>query len=310
VQTLEVAIYSAVRLDFDLGAAVTLALLQIAICAVIILASAALSPISTSLDRPPQPRWTDGPRARSLQGLVLVLALVGFAAPLLAVLIDGLDGLGAVLQQPSFWNGVATSLWIGACSAILAVVLALVVASARAAAVSRAARTVIAAPAYAYLAVPGVALSLGAFLLVRDAGLAPEAVAPLVVVIANALLSLPFAMATLAPPLEAVARSRGKLIRSLGLGGWRQFSEVEWPLVARDVGLVLALGFCFSLGDLGVIALFGTQDFATLPLLMVRALGAYRSHDAAAIAALMLVLTIAAFVLLPRLFERLSRARA
>jgi thiamine transport system permease protein len=310
VQTLEVAIYSAVRLDFDLGAAVTLALLQIAICAVIILASAALSPISTSLDRPPQPRWTDGPRARSLQGLVLVLALVGFAAPLLAVLIDGLDGLGAVLQQPSFWNGVATSLWIGACSAILALVLALVVASARAAAVSRAARTVIAAPAYAYLAVPAVALSLGAFLLVRDAGLAPEAVAPLVVVIANALLSLPFAMATLAPPLEAVARSRGKLIRSLGLGGWRQFSEVEWPLVARDVGLVLALGFCFSLGDLGVIALFGTQDFATLPLLMVRALGAYRSHDAAAIAALMLVLTIAAFVLLPRLFERQSRARA
>jgi thiamine transport system permease protein len=310
VQTLEVAIYSAVRLDFDLGAAVTLALLQIAICAVIILASAALSPISTSLDRPPQPRWTDGPRARSLQGLVLVLALVGFAAPLLAVLIDGLDGLGAVLQQPSFWNGVATSLWIGACSAILALVLALVVASARAAAVSRAARTVIAAPAYAYLAVPAVALSLGAFLMVRDAGLAPEAVAPLVVVIANALLSLPFAMATLAPPLEAVARSRGKLIRSLGLGGWRQFSEVEWPLVARDVGLVLALGFCFSLGDLGVIALFGTQDFATLPLLMVRALGAYRSHDAAAIAALMLVLTIAAFVLLPRLFERQSRARA
>ena len=113
-----------------------------------------------------------------------------------------------------------------------------------------------------------------------------------------------------APPFEAVARSRGRLIRSLGLSGWRQFRDVEWPLLAREFGLVLALGFCFSLGDLGVIALFGTQNFATLPLLMVRALGAYRSHDAAAIAALMLVLTIAAFVLLPKLFERLSRARA
>ena len=41
-----------------------------------------------------------------------------------------------------------------------------------------------------------------------------------------------------------------------------------------------------------------------------RALGAYRTHDAAAIAALMLVLTIAAFVALPALFERLSRARS
>ena len=132
----------------------------------------------------------------------------------------------------------------------------------------------------------------------------------LVVVIANALLALPFAMATLAPPLEAIARSRGKLIRSLGLGGTRQFLLVEWPLIARDVGLVLALSFCFSLGDLGVIALFGTQDFTTLPLLMVRALGAYRTHDAATIAALMLVLTIAVFVALPKLIGRLADARA
>jgi thiamine transport system permease protein len=130
------------------------------------------------------------------------------------------------------------------------------------------------------------------------------------VVIANALLSLPFAMAALAPPFDAIARSRGRLIRSLGLGGVRQFTSIEWPLLARDVGLVLALSFCFSLGDLGVIALFDTQDFVTLPLLMVRALGAYRTNDAATIAALMLVLTVAAFVTLPALFERLSRARS
>ena len=71
----------------------------------------------------------------------------------------------------------------------------------------------------------------------------------------------------------------------------------------------MALAFCFSLGDLGVISLFGTQDFATLPLLMVRALGAYRTNDAAAIAALMLLLTIAAFLALPWLFGRFADAR-
>jgi len=137
-----------------------------------------------------------------------------------------------------------------------------------------------------------------------------EIAAPPVVIIANALLSLPFAMATIAPPFDAIARSRGKLIRSLGLSGGRQFLAVEWPLIARDAGLVLALAFCFSLGDLGVIALFGTQDFVTLPLMMMRAFGSYRTNDAAGIAAIMLVLTIAAFVLLPVLFERLSRARS
>jgi len=64
----------------------------------------------------------------------------------------------------------------------------------------------------------------------------------------------------------------------------------------------------FSLGDLGVIALFGTEDFTTLPLAMYRALGAYRSNDAATIAALMLIITIAAFTLLPRLFGRSTDA--
>src|SRR6185312_4114525 len=195
-----------------------------------------------------------------------------------------------------------------ALSSALTLGLGLVAAMARTAVGSRTGRTLIAAPAYAYLAVPAVTLSLGAFLLVRNLGLPPEAVAPLVVVIANALLALPFAVATLAPPLEAIALSRGRLIRSLDLSGMRQFAEIEWPLIARDAGLVVALGFCFSLGDLGVIALFGTQNFATLPLLMVRALGAYRSHEAAAIAALMLVLTIAAFMALPKLFGRLGRA--
>jgi thiamine transport system permease protein len=310
VQTLEAAIYAAVRLDFDLGAAVKLALVQIAICSVIILVSSGLAPLSTSLDRPTEPRWRDASGARALQWVVLAIALLGFATPLLAVLADGVGGLGDVLVQPAFWASLATSLWIGIASAFLALLLALVIASARAASPSRVTRMVLGAPAYAYLAVPAVALSLGAFLLVRDLGILPDTAAPLVVVIANALLSLPFAMATLAPPFEAIARSRGRLIRSLDLGGMRQFRQIEWPLIARDVGLVLALSFCFSLGDLGVIALFGTQSFATLPLLLVRALGAYRTHDAATIAALMLVLTIAAFVALPKLFERLGRADA
>lgn len=309
VQTLEVAIYAATRLDFDLVTAVKLALIQIALCSAIILVSSALAPISTSLDRPTSPRWRDAGPSRALQWFVLAVALLGFASPLVAVLANGLSGLGNVLARPTFWNAALTSVTVGAASALLALGLGILIASARASTTSRLGRTAIGAPAYAYLAVPAVALALGAFLFIRNLGIAPDAAAPLVVVIANALLSLPFVMAALAPPFDAIARSRGKLIRSLGIGGVRQFTAIEWPLLARDVGLVLALSFCFSLGDLGVIALFDTQDFVTLPMLMVRALGAYRTNDAGAIAALMLVLTIAAFVALPALFERFSRAR-
>jgi thiamine transport system permease protein len=309
VQTLELAIYSAVRLDFDLAAAVHLALIQIALCAVIILASSALAPVSSSLDVPPTPRWRDAGPARLLQWLVLALCVLGFALPLIAVLADGLQGLPAILEQAAFWNAALTSLWIAIAASVLSFALALLVATARAATPIRWLRVALGIPAYAYLAVPAVTLSLGAFIFVRNLGLSPELAAPIVLVIANALLTLPFAVATLGPALDTITVTRGRLIRALSLGGTRQFFTVEWPLIARDAGLVLALGFCFSLGDLGVIALFGTQNFATLPLLMVRALGAYRGHEAAAIAALMLVVTIAAFLALPRIFARLADAR-
>lgn len=310
VQTFEVAIYSAVRLDFDLLLAVRLALLQIAICSAVIIASAAFSPVSTSFDRSAPPRWRDRGAARLAQWLILAVATAGFVSPLAAVIADGLRGLDDMLTRPAFWSATLTSLAVATASALLTLVLGLILAASRAATNASLVRLLLGLPAYAYLAVPAVALALGAFLFVRGLGLSPDLVAPAVVIVANALLALPFVMATLAPPFDVIARTRGKLIRSLDLSGPRQFTAVEWPLLARDIGLVLALSFCFSLGDLGVIALFDTRDFVTLPLLMVRALGAYRTNDAGTIAALMLVLTIVVFIALPALFERLSRARA
>jgi thiamine transport system permease protein len=309
-QTLEVAIYTAARLDFDLSAAVILALVQIGVCGAIVLAASAFAPIAPSLAPSRGYVWLDRVGARRLQGLVLALCTIGFALPLLAVLANGFGGgIGAVLARASFWQGVATSIGIASAAAALTLLLSLLITLGRAVAVSRGLRVAIGAPSYAYLAVPAVVLALGFFLLVRGLRIETGIAAPFVVILANTLLALPFAVATLGPPLDAIAESRGKLIRSLGLRSWRQFTEVEWPLIAPEAGVAVALAFCFSLGDLGVISLFGTQDFATLPLLLVRALGAYRTNDAAAIAALMLILTIAAFVLLPRLFGRLAHAR-
>ncbi|SFD12828.1 thiamine transport system permease protein [Devosia psychrophila] len=308
-QTLEVAIYAAVRQDFDLVGAVYLATTQIAVCSLVILAASALAPIPTSFGASTAPRWRDAGLAQALQITVLGLCLVGFALPLLSVLVDGLSsGIGRIVAKPSFWWATASSLLIGSASALLTLALALTLALGRGATGRGIVRTLLGMPAFAYLAVPAVVLSLGFFLLVRQLGLEASFAAPFVVILANSLLALPFAMATLGPPLEAIARTRGKLIRSLGLSGWQQFASVEYPLIGRDIGVMLALAFCFSLGDLGVIALFGTQDFQTLPLMMFRALGSYRGNDAAAIAAILLIGTVVAFVGLPKLFERIAHA--
>ena len=309
-QTFEVAIYSAVRLDFDLRAAVILALVQVAVCGAVILSASAFSVIPSSLGPTGTQGWRDSRATQVLQWTVLLSCVLAFALPLLAVVVDGFgNGLPELLGRPSFWAASATSLVIATLSALLALVLALLIAGARAASASLPLRVGLGLPAYTYLAIPAIVLSLGFFLAIRAFGVLPSVAAGPVVILANALLALPFAVATLGPPLEATVRGHGRLIRSLGLSGWMQWRFVEWPLIGREIGVVLALSFCFSLGDLGVIALFGTESFSTLPLLMYRALGAYRSNDAASIAALMLVLTVAVFTAFPYAFGRLADAR-
>ncbi len=306
-QTLEVAIYAAVRLDFDLGAAVRLALVQLAISAVLIVPATALSLVPPAGGPVRAFRWPEPRPVTLIAGLVLFATAFFLALPLVAVLAGGID-IGAVLVEASFRNALTTSLVVGSGSALLALVAGLSVATARAATRNPGLGFALSAPAYAYLAMPAVTLSLGFFLAARALGFATDAVGLPVLIIAGALLALPYAVSTLTPALSGIATRHGRLSASLRLGAFERWRFVVWPLIGREIGLVMAMGFCFSLGDLGVISLFGTENLTTLSWAMQRAMGAYRTHDAAAYAALMLTLSVAVFALLPRLLQRLSRA--
>ena len=308
-QTIEVAIYSYVRLSFDLKSAVLLALVQLGFCLLIILPAIVKTPELASAGSTTKLFWPDPNPLHFVQWLVVALALLGFGLPLAAVLIKGLGpGLVGVLDQPRFWQALVTSLVIGTASATLTLVLALGLSMARNSLSSPLWRGVLALPAFSYLVMPALVLSLGFFLGVRQLGIPAPTAAPYVLVLANALLALPFATSVLGPPLAAIDKRYAKLCRALDLSGRQRWLLVEWPLMGRETGIALALAFCFSLGDLGIIALFGTSEFSTLPWLMFRALGAYRTNDAAAIAALLVVLTFAVFWLLPPLMEKVSHA--
>lgn len=306
-QTFEVAIYSAVRFDFDLANAVRLALVQLGFCAILVFPATMLSPAPSRAGVSRPWSWAEPFWLQTLHYFIIALAVLTLLTPLLAV-IAGITGIGDIITQPSFWRALATSAVIGSLSAIVTLVLALGVAMARAETAKPWLRMAFAAPAYLYLVLPSVTLALGFFIATRNLGFAPRSAAPLVLILGNALLGLPYAIATLGPAFETVNARYSKLSRSLGLSSWQRLSRVEWPLMGRELGLVIAMSFCFSLGDLGVIALFGTENFTTLPWLMVRALGAYRTNDAATIAAILLLGTMLGFIYIPRLIERLSHA--
>ena len=307
-QTLEVAIYSAVRLSFDLGAAVRLALVQLLISALFIVPAAAMSFAPPVGGGRRALLWPEPRTVSRLAVGILLLAALFLALPLVAVLLGGVH-IDEVLARPSFWTAFFTSMIVGTGAALGALVTGFLIASARAVATKPALGLALSAPGFAYLAMPGVTLSLGFFLMARRLGIDTGTAGLPVLIIAGALLALPYAVSTLTPALSGINTRYDRLARSLRLSWWQRFRLIEFPLMGREIGLVLAIGFCFSLGDLGVISLFGTENLTTLSWAMQRAMGSYRTDQAAAIAALMLALSIAVFTLVPALMERLSRAR-
>ena len=113
-------------------------------------------------------------------------------------------------------------------------------------------------------------------------------------------MGMPYAVRLLGPPMARVTQRHDRLCASLGLQGRARLRLVEWPLLRAPIGLSLALCAAISTGDLGVIALFGTQHTTTLPLLLYQRLASYQMGAAAVTALVLLLLCLALFMVLER----------
>jgi thiamine transport system permease protein len=199
--------------------------------------------------------------------------------------------LPASLAAPALWRAALRSLVIALAASLLAGLLGGALATtSRALRLRRrrprAAATVELAGGLVLVVSP-LALGAGLFLL-----LAPLtdvfALAPALVVLLNGVMALPYVMRLFGPALALEAERHDRLCASLGMAGWDRWRLAAWPLLRRTIGLALGLAAALSTGDLGIIALFGTQDNETLPLLLYQQMGSYRL-DAAAVTALLLL---------------------
>jgi thiamine transport system permease protein len=318
--TLEVAIFEAVKLEFDLPRAVILALVQLAICAGLVFMAQTFRPASAAqaVQRLTF-MWPESRVVLILQWSIIVLFSTLFLGPLLAVLIDGMGAdFSRIIATDTFRRAFVSSLTLAAISAVVAITLGLLMArsqrhfSSILRSGNRSSNSVwhglLGFSATVYLAVPALVLGLGFFLLARELSADRTMVAPVALVAANVMMALPFVLVVLTPALGKAADKYDRLAFSLDLRGWTRWRLIEWPVLRRDLGYLLALAFCLSLGDLGVIALFGSQDFATLPWLLYQNMGSYRTADAAGIALILLALCLSVFFIVPRLFEGRSHA--
>ncbi|MCL6654484.1 thiamine/thiamine pyrophosphate ABC transporter permease ThiP [Agrobacterium rubi] len=302
--TIEVAIYQALRFDFDPPRAIALSLMQIAMTGAL-LAGLALLP-STDAEAPSQGRAIrrlDGERfgSRLWDITVIVLALLLVGLPLVAVATSGISSdLWRLLTANTFRRAALTSLLIALISASLALFVSVALIRARQAIASRrhvgkrlsALSTAMGAGSSLVLLVPPVVLGSGWFLLLRPYG-DVALFAPGLVAVINMLMALPFVMRVLEPAFITHQSRTGRLSASLGLSGFSRLRIVDWPVLWRPAAMAFSFAMALSIGDLGAVALFGSESFVTLPWLVYSNMGSYRTHDAAGYAFILGVICLA-----------------
>lgn len=90
------------------------------------------------------------------------------------------------------------------------------------------------------------------------------------------------------------------LCQSLDISGFNRFRIIELKALRKPIAQALAFACVISIGDFGVVALFGNDNFRTLPYYLYQQI-AYRSNDGAVTAMLLLLLCFCLFSLIERI---------
>jgi len=302
--TLEVAIYQSLRFDFDPAQAIVLALLQLGI-------SILLAGIAVKLSYQPDVEANlqlnhEIPisQRRFLLGSFIALATLFVISPLLAMLIDALQGpIVSVLKDNKLWTALGFSLLIGLSAGFISLFLGWILLSASAEQSyfgnKRFAQLLEFSGSVIYV-VPPLVIGTGLFIILSNITNVFDW-AILLVILINGLMGLPFVIRTLGPAMRQHTMRFHRLSASLNLSTWQRFKIIDLPLLRKPVGLSMALVTAMAMGDLGVIALFGTPETATLPLLLYQRLSAYQIPHATVTAVFLLLSCLLAFWLLERL---------
>lgn len=299
--TLEVAIYQSLRFDFDPEQAVLLAILQLIISLLIAI-------IATWFSRLPdvEPNLniqnTSIPQDNRVFSFLLISVVIIFvASPLISMVIDAAKGpIYTVLNDIKLWKAAGFSLLIGLSAAIISTTLGWILLSASADIALKGNKRfaqLFELSGSAIYVVPPLVIGTGLFILLsRIINIFDWAI--FIVILINGIMGLPFVIRTLGSAIRQNTMRYQQLCQSLEITGWQRFRHIDLPLLRKPLGLSIALVTAMAMGDLGVIALFGTPDTATLPLLLYQRLSAYQMPQAAVIAVFLLSSCLLAFYLL------------
>ncbi|MGB3148042.1 MAG: thiamine/thiamine pyrophosphate ABC transporter permease ThiP [Paracoccaceae bacterium] len=292
--TLELAIFQAFRLDFDLAHAASLAGVQMLLSLTVALAclrAVRATGFGAGLDRPVE-RWdVDGWPRRVVDGLSIGLCALFLLLPLSMVLVGGLPHIaglpGAV--WPALGRSVVIALGATGLALLLALALGMMIIDLPTGPAHLADAAVM-----LMLTVSPLVLGTGLFLILQPL-VSPVDWALWITGLVNAAMALPFCLRAILPAMRTIRRDYDRLADSLDLSGGVWLRWIVLPRLRGPLGFSGGLAAALSMGDLGVVALFSDPARTTLPMQVYALSSAYRLDQAAGAAVVLMLASFALF---------------
>ena len=287
--TIEVAIYQALRFQLDFTKAASLACSQFILCSLVAFfllllgkGSSSFQALDFNVKTYNSPYFT-----KKLLDYIWIFLVCSFLlSPLLLLIFQGMRGL--ISLHYDIYLAALNSFFLSITSAFLGVVMALIISTWVGVSKFKFSTQYIEILSIFILASSPIVMGTGIFLIVKPL-ISFEYLTPVLVVLVNATMSLPFMLRCLVPAVGAVEKDLGKLADSLSISGFNRLRNMIIPRVLPALGFCFGIGAALSMGDLGVITLFSFGEFQTLPLAIYRLMISYR-FDQAFSASILLVI--------------------
>lgn len=301
--TIEVALYYALKVEYDLEKVFILSLIQILFCLALYICVHKLFPYQFETSIQKQEVFKQPPLSylqRIAQSIYLVMAFLFLLLPYLSIVIEGLTGpMMRVFSQTEFWLATLQSLGLAFAGAILCIILcSAVLISSRYAVFSNGQKNLasfLESLSYFIYIIPSLILAIGLFLFFRE--WQSNYLLKLILALSlYAVLGMPFAQKILKPIFYQSYKQYHQQIELLGLSFWQGWKWIYRPLIAPRCWQAFGLCAAFMLGDLGIILIFGHQDFQTLSFYIYDKIGRYQMAEAAVASLWMLCVTASLFL--------------
>lgn len=291
--TLEVAIYQALKYDFNIPEALSLAWLQLFIAGSLFLLMTRFSSSAWLSADTLRTQFLPSLAAHSqrIHQWIYRLAWLILLLPLLALLPSLLQIEPERLSQLAMVKPMITSLVLGVLAAGASVLLALIVLTPiRRARLERRDKKqwILDTLANHSLVMPAMVLSVGLYVwLLTHAD--PDRWGLVFIVLINTLILVPFALQQLKPRLFQFDDQYQRLAQQLKLNSL-VYWQILLPWLGRDLQAAFILCLLLAMGDVAIFSIFANNEWVSLPWLIYSYAASYRIAEASILSFLFLVI--------------------